>query len=370
MKIEHVEAIPLTVRLPRPQRTSQASYDEISICLVSIETDQGITGVGECLARFAPDSYAALINNALAPKLLGKDPWSVGSHWIALRKTLNGRSAGMLFEAIAGVDIALWDIMGKASGLSVRKLLGGRNADRVPAYASSIMVSDDTEKEAKILLGQGFKIIKMKIGNGLKTDIARIRQLRDLVGPDITIVVDVNYIYTEKESERLSEKLSELDVVWLEEPVDPDDREGYIRLSRKSKVALAGGESEYTAAAFTDLISEGAVKFVQPDVTRAGGITESRKIALLADAFHIRYAPHVGFSGIICVAASLQLAAAMPNTFAYECMINPNPFREELALNPYGLAGQLDEGNALIPERPGLGIDLDWNAVHRLRAKS
>jgi len=106
---------------------------------------------------------------------------------------------------------------------------------------------------------------------------------------------------------------------------------------------------------------------VQPDVTRAGGITECRSIALLADAFHLKYAPHVGFSGVVCLAATLQLAAAMPNTYAYECMINPNPFRDELALNAYGLAEQLQSGNAVVPERPGLGLELDWKAVERMR---
>ena len=370
MKIEHVEAIPLTARLKKPQTTSQTSYTEISICLVRIRTDDGIEGVGECLSRFAPTAYADLINRTFAPGLIGRDPWSVGELWDRMRKTLNGRPAGMLIEAISGVDIALWDILGKATGLSVRRLLGGRNAPDVPVYASSVMVSDDMEREAAKLLEQGFRIIKIKIGNGISTDIRRVARLRELVGPDIDIVTDVNFIYTEDEAERLARHLADYDVVWLEEPVVPENREGYKRLSQKSPVALAGGESEFVASEFTDLISSGAVKFVQPDVTRAGGITESRKIALLADAFRARYAPHVGFSGIVCVAASLHLAAAMPNTYACECMINPNPFREELGVNPFGLAHQLVNGKAVVPERPGLGIELDWKAVERLKTRT
>ena len=370
MKIARIEAIPLTARLPKAQTTSQASYTEISICLVRIDTDDGITGVGECLARFAPDAYAALINNTFRDKLVGRDPWELETIWHTLKKTLNGRSGGVLVEAIAGVDIALWDILGKAQGLSVKRLLGGRTASRVPAYASSIMVSDDTEKEAARLLGLGFRILKMKIGNGIRTDVERVKRLRSLVGPDVAIVTDVNYIYTEDEAERLAYRLADYDVVWIEEPVHPDDRAGYQRLAAKSPVPLAGGESEFTAACFTDLLASGAVKFAQPDVTRAGGISECRKIALLADSFHVRYAPHVGFSGIVCVAASLQLAAAMPNTYAFESMINPNPFREDLALEPYGLAEQLDKGDALVPDKPGLGIDLDWKAVERFRLKT
>jgi galactonate dehydratase len=369
MKIVSVEAIPLTAKLKKAQTTSQASYTEISICLVRVRTDDGIEGVGECLSRFGPTAYADLINRTFAPKLVGKDPWAVGELWELMRKTLNGRPGGILIEAISGVDIALWDILGKATGLSVRKLLGGKNAESVPAYASSVMVSDDMETEAARLVSKGFKIIKIKIGNGISTDIKRVAQLRQLVGPEVSIVTDVNFIYSEDEAERLARRLAEYDVVWLEEPVVPENREGYKRLAQKSPVALAGGESEFVASEFTDLIASGAVKFVQPDATRAGGITECRKIALLADAFRARYAPHVGFSGIVCVAASLHLAAAMPNTYAYECMINPNPFREELGLNPYGLADQLVNGNAVVPERPGLGIDLDWKAVERLKIK-
>lgn len=370
MKIESVEAIPLTARLQKAQTTSQASYTEISICLVRIRTDDGIEGVGECLSRFAPTAYADLINRTFAPKLVGKDPWAVGELWDLMRRTLNGRPGGMLIEAISGVDIALWDILGKSTGLSLRRLLGGKNAGSVPAYASSVMVSDDMEAEAARLLGQGFKIIKIKIGNGIPTDLRRVARLRELVGPDVAIVTDVNFIYTEDEAQALSRRLQEFDVVWLEEPVVPENREGYKRLSQKPGVALAGGESEFVASEFADLIASGAVKYVQPDVTRAGGVTECRKIALLADAFKARYAPHVGFSGIVCVAASLHLAAAMPNTYAYECMINPNPFREELGLNPYGLAHQLVDGRAVVPERPGLGIDLDWGVVEKYRTRT
>ena len=248
-------------------------------------------------------------------------------------------------------------------------MLGGRNAKTVLAYASSIMVSNDTEKEANRLLELGFTIIKMKIGNGLETDLKRIAHLREIVGDDIKIVTDVNYAYTEDEAEQLAHSLAEYDVCWLEEPIRPENREGYKRLAQRSPVPLAAGESEFTAKDFSDLIASGAVKFVQPDVTRSGGITETRNIALLADAFHLRYAPHVGFSGIVCLAATLQLAAALPNLFAYECMINPNPFREQLAVEPVGLAEQLIDGEAEVPQKTGLGIELNWEAVERMQVR-
>jgi D-galactarolactone cycloisomerase len=306
----------------------------------------------------------------LKPVLIDQDPFSVSELWHTMRNTLNGRSGGILFEAIAGVDIALWDIMGKALSVNIATLLGGRNAKTVPAYASSIMVSNDTEKEALRLLQLGFNIIKMKIGNGIATDLERVAHLRKIVGDDIKIVTDVNYIYHEDEAEQLAHYLAEYDVCWLEEPIRPENREGYKRLAQRSPVPLAAGESEFTARDFSDLIACGAVKFVQPDVSRSGGITETRNIALLADAFHLWYAPHVGFSGIVCLAATLQLAAALPNLFAYECMINPNPFREELAIEPVGLAEQLIDGDAEVPQNPGLGIELNWEAVERMRIRT
>jgi galactonate dehydratase len=351
------------------QRTSTTAFTEISICLVHIETDAGISGVGECLARFAPAAHAEMIEQLFRPMLLGEDPFSLPRLWQRMASITSGRSGGVQIESIAGVDIALWDIMGKELGVNIARLLGGEHTTRVPAYASSVMVMHDTEKEARRLLELGFPRIKMKIGNGLALDIERISTLREIVGPEVTIVSDVNYSYREAEAEVLAARLAEYDVLWLEEPIHPSNRDGYRRLARKSPVPLAAGESEFTALGFSDLIADGSVKFVQPDVTRAGGISESRKITALADSFGLYFAPHVGFSGIVCLAATLQLAAACPNLWAYECMTTANPFREALAVDPVGLAEQLHDGCAELPRKPGLGIELDWAAVEKLMVR-
>ncbi len=366
MKITKVTAYPLLAKLKRPQATSQAVYTEVSICLVRIETDEGIEGVGECLARFGARAYARIISDLFEPVLLGADPFSIGALWQQMRTRLNGRSGGMLFEAIAGVDIALWDILGKAHGAPVGRLLGGHDRRTVPAYASSIMVDEDVAAAGQRALDLGFSMIKLKIGGTVRSQVRRAEHLRAAVGDDVVIVVDANFIYGEDEALYLARGLAESGVRWLEEPINPENREGYIRLSRQSPVPLAAGESEFTAHDFTDMLSRGAVKFAQPDVARAGGISETWRIALLADAFGVRYAPHVGHSGIVCIAASLQLAAAAPNTFAYECMITPSTFREELAVEPVGLYSQVKEGAVAIPNRPGLGIEMDWKRVERL----
>lgn len=368
MKILKVEAYPLSTKLESPQITSQGSYKVVSICLVRIITDTGIEGVGECLARFGPTAYAELITKLFAPALIGEDPTSIGYLRDKLRRLLNGRSGGILFEALAGVDIALWDILGKSLGTSIGKILGGMNRMKVPAYASSIMVDKDVEEEGHRLVEMGFKTIKLKMGGPVKEEIKRTEKLRLTVGDSIKIVTDANYIYNEYEAEQLAKGLFEYEVTWLEEPIEPENREGYKRLASKSPVALAAGESEFTAHDFTDLVSTGAVQYVQPDVTRAGGITGSRSIAMLANSYHAYYAPHVGFSGIVCVAATLQLSSAMPNLFAYECMFANNPFRDELAVEPVGLVSQLKDGYADVPQTGGLGIQIDWDVVKKLQS--
>ncbi len=365
MKITQVTAYPLSLTLPSPQVTSQQAYRKVSICLVRVDTDEGIYGVGEALARFGPQGYAKVIETLLAPVLIGQDPHQVKRHWDAMRNTLNGRSGGMLFEAIAAVDIALWDLRGKALGLPLFALLGGRVMDKVPAYASSIMVGKDVREEADRIMALGFRGMKLKTGADVNAEIRRTKTLRAHVGPDIAIMVDANYIFDEYEALYFANAVGDLGIQWFEEPIQPENRNGYLRLAQRSPVALAAGESEFTAHDLTDLLAAGAIQYAQPDVTRCGGISESLRVALVADAFHVKYAPHVGFSGAICVAASLHLSAVSPNLSCMECMVTPSAFREELVRTPVGLYTQVKDGCLAIPEGPGLGIEVDWKRVDR-----
>ena len=366
MKITKVTAFPLELSFAVPQKTSQMAYTKVSICIVRIDTDQGITGAGECLARFGAAAYARLITDLLAPKLIGKDPHNVKKLWDDMRSSLNGRSGGILFEAIAGIDIALWDIKGKALGVPLSVLLGGKLRHKIPVYASSIMVGEDVEAAAERIIKLGFRMIKIKTGKEVLKEISRVEQLRKFIGPDYEIMVDANYIYDEYEALQFARGTADCRVCWFEEPIDPEDRAGYKRLSRRSPLALAAGESEFTAHDCSDIVSSGAVQFIQPDITRSGGITETWRIAVMADIFNVKYAPHVGFSGAVCVAASLQLAAAAPNLYSCECMVTPNEFRERLAVEPAGLFTQVSDGHVQIPERPGIGIELNWDEVKRL----
>ena len=178
IRITEVIAHPLSQTLPKPTVTSWGKYTEVSICLVEIRTDSGITGVGEALARFSPKAYAELIETSLRPRLVGQNPTDITAHWHSMRRALSGRSGGMLFEAIAGVDIALWDILGKVAGLPIYRLLGGMGRSQVPVYAASVNWGDDEfmDRELDRYLEKGFPRIKVKVAN------------RDLYGADFVWV--------------------------------------------------------------------------------------------------------------------------------------------------------------------------------------
>jgi D-galactarolactone cycloisomerase len=367
VRITGVRTYPLTVPVGDLQRTSQGSFGTISILVVVVETDAGITGVGEALARYGPKAYAELVNDLLAPKIAGLDPFAVEAVWLKLYRTFSGRSGGMLIEAIAALDTALWDIMGKAAGRPVHELLGHMGRERVRAYASSIPWTDDGESTAWVerCLGWGFKEIKVKIGAPVEAAIARAKLVREVVGPGVRLMADANWIFDVDEALEVGRALGDLGYFWLEEPIVPEDLEGYKLLRSRLPLRLAAGESEHTAQGAAALLTSRAVGVIQPDVARSGGITETRKIATLAHALHVPYAPHVGASGAVCVAATLHLAAAMPNFLTFECMIFPNPLRDRLLKEPVGAIETLEDGALPLPKGPGLGVELDMAEIER-----
>ena len=367
LRISDVIAHPLRATLPNAQRTSQGDWPSLDIVVVEVRTDAGIVGWGECLARTSSPAYAAAVETILKPVLVGRNPFETASLWRAMRGRLTGRAGGMLVESIAGVDIALWDIMGKVAGLPVHRLLGGAGRRQILAYASSINWGDDARAEAETrdCLARGFRAIKVKIGQTPRAAIARAELIRKIAGPEIRLSVDANWAFDLDEATQVGDALAALDYWWFEEPIVPEDIDGYRRLRERTKVRLAAGESDFVATQARDLIATRSVGVIQPDVARAGGITETRRIADLADAFHVAYAPHVGWSGAICAAASVQLAAAQPNFLVYECMIFANPLREDLLTRRVGSFQDLVDGHAAVPEGPGLGVEIDRDALAR-----
>lgn len=368
LRITDVIAHPLVQTLPQPTITSWGQYSQVSICLVEIRTNAGITGVGEALARFAPKAYAEVIETCLKPRLVGQNPTAITALWQSMRRALSGRSGGMLFEAIAGVDIALWDILGKAANLPIHRLLGGMGRHEVPVYAASVNWGDDAFMAAELdrYLAAGFPRIKIKLANPVRDACRRIERLRQRAGDAVALCVDANWAYSLEEAIEVGRALSANGYFWFEEPLRPEDEDGYIELRKRCDTPLAAGESNYTLDQAMRLVASRTLSYLQPDVARAGGISETRRMAEFAAAHDVGYAPHIGMSGIVCEAASIQLAAAMPNLKAMECETDASPFKTWITGARPGIERQKN-GMFPVPEGPGLGIEIDWDAVQRLR---
>jgi D-galactarolactone cycloisomerase len=365
-----VIAHPLKCALPKTQTTGARAFAEIELVVVEIVTQDGIVGWGECLGRTGSVAYAAIVEKLLAPLLIGKDSRDIAELHTRMRRVLSGRSGGMLLEAIAGVDIALWDIAGKRAGEPVYRLLGGLARPRVAAYASSINWTDDkgAAEETEAAIAHGFDTIKVKIGGPVSRAKARIAQLAKVSNGRAKMFVDANWAYSVDEAAEVAFALKDNGYLWFEEPIVPEDIAGYRRLRALGACPLAAGESDFTVWQARELIAERLVDLIQPDVARAGGITETRRIAELAFAHNVGYAPHVGWSGAVCAAASLHLAAAMPAFRIFECMVFDNPLRDALTTPVVGERHQLRDGMLDVPQSPGLGIEVDRGALRRFRA--
>jgi galactonate dehydratase len=368
MKIASVEALPLVAPLDEEsQRTAIGGRPQAAIVLVIIRTDDGIVGYGEALARYSLRSYVSIIEDLLAPIVIGENPFEVERLWQRMSRVFTGKIGGVLLEAVAAVDIALWDIMGKAVGQPVHRLLGSMGRDRIVSYASSISWGSDKTAiaQTETAVGQGFPMIKIKIGPSVEKALARAKLVREIAGSEIRLCADGNCAFDFDDAISVARGLHALGYYWFEEPIVVEDVEAYHRLRLHSPIRLAAGESEHTSFGCRDIIARGSIGVIQPDVARSGGITETRRIATLAYAFGVPFAPHVGFSGAVCVAASLQLCAAVPNFLTFECMTFPNPLREELATVNLGDPNALVDGAVMLPTGPGLGVEIDQRALEK-----
>lgn len=369
MKITRVEAIQLEAPVARPWRIATARLATMGATVVRLSTDDGLTGVGECIVRLGPGATAAVIDEVLAPIVLGRDPLDVEGIWDDMFRSMRarGHSRGFLVEAMSGIDIALWDLLGKAHGLPVARLLGGHGRPRLPAYASSILLDtpEVMAREAAALVGQGFGAVKMKVGEGLAVDAARMRAVREAVGPGVDVMLDANSGYDAATAVAVAREAERVGMFWLEEPVPPDDLPGYRRVRSGTTMRIAAGESEFTVAGFRDLLHDGLLDVVQPDIARAGGFTGCRRIAALAGAYGCAVAPHTGASGALCIAASLHLGAAVSGFLIFEHMYLANPLQEILVpALPQPVDGVIE-----VPSRPGLGFQLDDSALERFRRR-
>ncbi len=335
--------------------------------LIKIETDEGITGWGEVHAPVAPEVTKTLIDVLLTPALLGEDPRQVSFLWDKMydRMRPRGHSNGFMLEAMSGLDIALWDITGKAAGLPVYMLMGGAYRNKIRTYASVLQWVEPRElaKLAVDLTAQGFTAMKIKVGQDMAIDAEKIRLVREAVGPRIDLMADANCRYAVPDAMKICRILEQYNYQWIEEPVPPEDVAGYINLRKAVDLAIAGGECECTHYRFGYLLKEGVYDLIQPDICRAGGLTACHRIGLIADALNIQFAPHVSIGSVIHIAASLHWAASGKNLKIHEYPVFPNPLVDELLETPL----YWQDGNLDLPDGPGLGILIREDAVQKYR---
>jgi D-arabinonate dehydratase/D-galactarolactone cycloisomerase len=346
-----------------------------SVHLVRVHTDEGLTGVGEVSPMGVAVTHA-FVTNVLTPMLLGEDPTDIERLWRRMyTHPYKLGPMGAQLSAMAGVDIALWDILGKAAGLPLYALLGGKYRPAVKVYASSMSRTLTPAEEADRAVSfkeQGYHGYKIHSATpwmhdeGFDQTLATVAAVRSAVGDDFSIMVDPNNAYYEHTALRLARGLEQLGVTWFEEPLAPHDYHAYARLAAAADIPIAAGEQEYTSWQFRELIAEGQVDILQPDVIKCGGITEFRKIAALADIFTRPVATH-STQPTIGQAAHAHLCVATPAcVYPQEYNIEHNPLRDDV---PIWQEPLVPVNGVITPlDRPGLGVEIDEDALRRLRA--
>lgn len=372
-RIRAVHTHILDAALSEPFAYSRAWYSRRGAMLVEIETEDGLTGWGEA---YGPARLTAPAVELLRDALIGEDANGTETIWQRLYSNWRDHGQkGILIEAISAIDIALWDIRGKAAGLPAHRLLGGPIRTSVRAYATGLYrrQRDDHEnylrEEAAQYIAQGYHAVKLKIGFDTDHDARMTGAVRAEIG-DAGLMVDANHAWDASAAIRYARQVEAYDVAWFEEPVPPEDIAGYLQVKNSTSIPIAGGECEYTRMGHRELLTRRAVDILQPDICAAGGLSECKKIADMAWAFGVRYVPHVWGTGI-GIAASLQLLAVLPHSAVALTSVEPvlefdqteHPIRQAILQTPL-LA---ENGVVAIPQGPGLGIEIDRTALRRFR---
>ena len=374
MKIASVETFDLRCDIEPSFGWSQGWIDQRATTLVKITTEDGLVGWGEGAA-------ASLIDELLAPLVIGGDPMQRAGLWERMFHALYNANifVGLAGSALSAIDIALWDLAGKATGLPAHALLGGKVRNRVAVYATGLYYTegefpDRLLDEARSYVEQGFTGMKTKVGGlTVEEDVRRVRALREAIGPDMRLMVDANEAYNATTAIRIGHKLADLDLMWFEEPVNAQDIEAYLQVKDALPMAIAGGENLRTRFEFKDYLARRAYDIAQPDIMHCGGITEVARICSMANAYGIQVNPHVWGSPIM-IAATLHLTATLPPCPTAR---NPQPYAQEPVMEfdrtPSAIRQQVcsepfDQRDSYIqvPEGPGLGVEVDEYVVRDL----
>lgn len=384
MSIIKIEAIPLRIKrdeaylggIPEaadtaayftrpPYRALYSAYFETAF--VKITTKDGAVGWGEALAPVAPEVVCAIIEQLLAPVLMGRDPFDGNVLWNVMYDLMRERGyyGGFMLDAISACDTALWDLRGKLLNQPVYKLLGGACRDRIPCYVSGLPRPTAEERVALALeyVEVGFSAFKLAAGHGFRADVASVKALRDALGEEATLLLDAHWVYALDEAVQLGHALTDLGVGFFEAPINPEDIESHAQLAAAVAVPIAHGETERTRYQFRPWLMQKAADILQPDVGRAG-ISEVIKIAAMAEAFNVKMAPHLSVGLGVCIAATIHVAAAIPNLYMLEYQPPVFEIANMLLKSPL----ICEAGYYEIPSSVGLGVELDESRLRDLQA--
>jgi len=369
MKIVELRASPTSFPLPPEASVTLGIGRAVKrdAVVVKVTTDDGLVGWGEAHHGRAPGAVAHLINTTLRQLVLGMEAADVVGVWQRVytrQLASHGMGAGASI-ALSGIDMALWDIRAKAAGWPLYRLLGGA-ARPIPAYAGGVSLGyGEPAKlvdEARALVAQGYRALKLRVGDTPERDLERVAAVRRAFGDRLVILTDANTGYTVADARRAMPGLEAHGVGWLEEPFPAHDHRSYALAVTFAKVPLAAGENHYTRFEFTRVIEDRAITILQPDLAKTGGITEALRIAALASAWKLPIHPHTSMTGL-SMAASVHFLAAIDNGGYFEADVSTgNLFRDRLTSTPY----TLDANGCVGPlEKPGLGVEVDEDFLRK-----
>jgi L-alanine-DL-glutamate epimerase-like enolase superfamily enzyme len=363
MKIVEIKAYPTSFPVPRDGgvRLGIGQAVKRDAVMVKVTTEDGIVGWGESHHGRAHTAIAKLIETTLSQLVLGMDAFDTTGVWARIYKYQlgsHGMGAGCAM-AMSGIDMALWDIRGKATGWPLYRLLGGTRRP-VPAYAGGISLGYQPPAslidEAQPMVEAGYRAVKLRIGDTVRDDTARMEAVRNAFGDGLAVLTDANTGYTIGDVRRVMPAMDALDIGWLEEPFPAHDHRSYREARGLGRTPLAAGENHFTRFEFTRVLEDDVIRIWQPDLSKAGGVTEVMRIAAMASAFKIPVHPHSSMTGVN-QAASIHLLAAIENGGYFEADLSKgNLFRDVMGSEPWAIG---KDGNVLPLDRPGIGVEID-----------
>ena len=377
MKISSIKSHVLRYELDKELGYSQQYYKHRTAHLVEIETDEGITGWGEC---FGPGNIALankyIVEKVIQPLIIGEDPINKEYIWHKVYNLLrDSGQKGMPIQALSGIDIALWDILAKKAKLPLYQLLGGKTNSKIPVYGYGMMLQKKSveelcelfKKEANQIKEKNFKAMKMKVGLGPKEDLKLVSAVREAIGNDFKLMVDANHAYNKNDALYVGRGLDEMEIYWFEEPVAPEDYDGYKELKEKLKTNIAGGEAEFTKYGWNQLIKNNCIDIAQPEVCGLGGITEYLKVSALAQSNFIPIVNHV-WGSALSVAVNLHLLTSLPDMpgglFPTKSMLEfdtteKNIFITDLAEEKFSILDQVKDKDGFASPLENIGIGIN-----------